>query len=343
MCRFNLPPFRYPMLLSWLFFVAGAAPAQNPEEKPSIFDVLAKVSDQVEIEIVTDLQLLMDQKNTNEYQDATFTYTGADKKPNSFAVKIRSRGKFRRKVCIFPPLKLNFSKSELQEKGMAKDDELKLVTHCVDGPEGKEFILREYLAYKIYQLISPYHFRVQLATVRYRDPQNGTKINNIGILMEDEKTMANRYQAKVCDTCYSTPKEMFNVLEVQKMALFEYMISNTDWSIPMVRNQKLLTFKDNAPRVLVPYDFDFSGLVNASYAIPNGDYKQTNIRERFFLGLPGDDADLAEAISFFKSKKKEIQTLVKNFKKLPVDSRIDIGIYIDSFYESLEMGPLRRP
>lgn len=322
----------------------GSAIKAQEVAKKTIFDAMS-FDEPLDIELVTDLKLLVDQKNTNEYQPAKISYKDAAGKVQTWEVKIRSRGKFRRKICVFPPLKLNFSKKELLEKGLAKDDEMKLVTHCIDGLDGKEYLLRELLAYKLYEIISNYHFRTHLVSVKYRDSNDGTKINNMGILMEDEKTMANRYNAKICDNCFSPSKDSLNVSEVNKMALFEYMICNTDWSIPMVRNLKMLNFKDQASKkILVPYDFDFSGLVNASYAVPSTDLRQLSVRDRVFLGLPGTDADLKETIAFFKSKKKELLGCIRTFKRLSPETKDDIYQYINSFFDALDAGdPIKRP
>ncbi len=323
-------------------FLGSAIHAQDPA-KQTIFDAMS-FEDPLDIEIETDLKLLVDQKQTNEYQPAKLSYKDASGKVQTWELKIRSRGKFRRKICVFPPLKLNFSKTALLEKGLAKDDELKLVTHCIDGADGKEYILRELLVYKLYQIISSYYFRTHLVMVKYRDSKDGTKITNAGFLMEDDKTMANRYNAKICDNCFSPSKDSLNVSEANKMALFEYMVSNTDWSIPMVRNLKMLNFKDQvSKKVLIPYDFDFSGVVNASYALPNSDYRQVSIRERIFLGLPGTDADLKETIQFFQSKKKELLACVRTFRRLSPESKDDISQYLLSFFEALGAGPIKRP
>jgi hypothetical protein len=317
--------------------------AQTPQaaKLPSIFDDMAK-GEVLEMELNTDLTQLKAQKKTNEYQTATLSYADASGQSKSWNVKIRSRGKFRRRICAFPPLKLNFNKTELQKAGLSKDDEIKLITHCVEGPEGKEFLVREYLIYKLYQILSPAAYRVQLAQIKYRDPKNSQKINAWGILMEDESSLAKRMGGKFCDDCYSSPLDSFNLKQAHIATLFEYMIANTDWSIMMVRNIKMLKFKDGRKAELVPYDFDFSGMVNASYAVPDVNFKLQSVRDRIYLGQAKTDAELAETFELFKSKRQEMIDAIKACKSLSALGRSDMVTFMDGFFEAIKQ-PLRRP
>lgn len=311
------------------------------QESRSVFDLLA-ANEVLEMELTTDLQLLRDQKNTNEYQPATLSYSVGKKQTESWEIKIRSRGKFRRRVCVFPPLKLNFPKGQLTEKGLSEEDDLKLITHCVEGDPGKEYLMREFLIYKLFEKLSPIYIRVQLAKVKYIDPATGEKINAWGILVDDEKAMERRYQADLCEDCYSFPKENFQKDQFCLVFLFEYLISNTDWSTSMVRNLYMLRPKDGSGAMLIPYDFDFSGFVNASYARPNPDFKQTHIRERLFLGAEISDEEIKPTIELFRSKRKELEAVIREFRYLPGDSKIDLLNFLAGFYLSLDQG-IKRP
>lgn len=329
------------LLPAFLLVWSNPLHSQKSDTAKTIFEFMA-FGDVLEMELSTDLSLLKDQKKTNEYQPATISFADAGGAIQKWEVKLRSRGKFRRRICVLPPLKLNFNKGDLQKAGLAKDDELKLVTHCIEGFDGKEFLLKEYLAYKLYQLISPYALKVHLVEVKYRDTQTKAKSSGWGILMEDEGSMAKRHGGKLCDDCYSTPKDSLDMEQVNASCLFEYMIGNTDWSIPMVRNVKMIKFKDGRKSAIVPYDFDFSGLVNASYALANQDYKLKSLRERVFLSMTQSDSEIASTKVLFESKRKEMTALVKGFKHLSSAGRVDALNYLDSFFDSLQQ-PLKRP
>ncbi len=327
-----------------LFFllIVFTMPALGQVQEPrSVFDLLT-ANEVLEFELTTDLKLLRDQKNTNEYQSASLSYSVGKKQTESWEIKIRSRGKFRRRVCVFPPLKLNFPKGQLKEKGLTDEDELKLITHCVEGEPGKDYLMREFLIYKLFEKLSPVFIRVHPAKIKYIDPNTGEKINAWGILMEDEKTLERRYQADLCEDCYSFPKEAFQKDQLCLVFLFEYLISNTDWSAPMVRNLYMLRPKDGSGALLIPYDFDFSGFVNASYARPNADFRQSSIRERLFIGSDISDEELMPAIELFRSKRKELEAVIREFKQLTGDSKVDLIQFIDGFYLSLDQG-VKRP
>ena len=114
------------------------------------------------------------------------------------------------------------------------------------------------------------------------------------------------------------------------------MIGNADWNLQMLRNLKLIKVGDGQKDLLVPYDFDFSGLVNASYAIPNPDYALVSTRERIFLGPPLSDEALGFGIDLGRSKKEAMLALVDGFDVLSRRQREDIREYLDFFYDYLD-------
>ena len=63
------------------------------------------------------------------------------------------------------------------------------------------------------------------------------------------------------------------------VALFEYMIGNTDWSIVRERNIVLLQDSSGLLQPL-PFDFDMSGLVDAHYAGPAPGLSIDQVTER---------------------------------------------------------------
>ena len=213
---------------------------QEPvDKKTSIFDEIHREK-LVKLEISTDLELLKKNKNTENYQPAVVRFEDVDGKEQEWKVEIRPRGRFRRKVCDFPPIKIKFEKDELKEQNYKKHNELKLVTHCLQDLEGKENVLREYLVYQLYEKCSPIHYRTQLVRIKYIDRKNGLRKKRFGVLLEDEKELAARYDTDLCEDCYSLTKDDFYKDNLLIMELFQYMIGNSDWSIPMVRNVKLL-------------------------------------------------------------------------------------------------------
>lgn len=321
---------------------AGIRVSAFTQKPSSLFDQFSGV-EILELEIETDLSTLHDQRNTNVYQNAVFTYAVGKKEKKSWDIHIRSRGKYRRRICVFPPLKLKFPKAALKTQGFAADNEFKLVTHCIEGDVGKDYILREYLAYKLFKELSPVYFDVQLVRVRYSDSKTQERTNAWGILMEDEKALERRFNGEICDDCFGFPKAEFSQENLSIVYLFQYLLSNTDWNTAMVRNMVLMRPKTEGKAVLVPYDFDFSGFVNASYAAPNRDYGQRSIRERIFIGAELSDVELQDAISYFRAKRSALEKIILDFKPISSASKDDLIQFLDSFYRNLEAGIQRPP
>ena len=96
---------------------------------------------------------------------AVLSWVEKDGKNISLPVEISVRGKNRRDVCTFPPLKL--SVAETKELGISKGGS-KLVTHCTEG-NGETLLMREYLAYRLYAGLTDASFRTRLIKVTYQD------------------------------------------------------------------------------------------------------------------------------------------------------------------------------
>ena len=286
--------------------------------------------------------LLSSNYNLGEYP-AEFFFKDGPLKGQSWDVKLSQRGKFRRRICDFPPLKMTVSKKQLKKEELRrKYNDYKLVTHCLDDKSAKVHIMKEYLAYRIYNLLSPSSFRVQLLQIDYHDTHGYQHIKKqFGILIEDEDQMAKRINGKVRDTL-NLQTNSFQRMNVNVHALFQYMIGNSDWSIIQNRNCKLVELEEEASFVVVPYDFDFSGLVEASYAIPNVDYEHTSITDRIFLGDASDE-DMEDCKQQFLEQQNIIIDYCKRFHHLKKRERKRIGRYLDGFFEELESGSLCYP
>jgi len=307
----------------------------------SIFDKMVSFSDEIlEIKLTTDVQNLIVNKNTDDYQVAFIEMDDAYGNTVNHKLKVKPRGKYRRKICDFPPLKLNFSKEELVQRGLNPEfDKLKLVTHCTDNKtDAKENVLREYLTYQIYNTLTDNSFRTQLVKIEYIDLHNSSKsIIRYGFLIEDKDEMATRLNGEICD-CRGLTTGAISQKPYNLMAMFQYMIGNEDWNLMAARNIKVVQSISSGmeKNVIVPYDFDFSGVVNADYAIPNNKLNHSNIKQRHFSGDFANDQELEEMSNHFLSKRKEILQTVRKFKQLNSDARYEIDMYLQEFFTILK-------
>lgn len=288
----------------------------------------------LELEIETDLEQLFANQNEAAEQTANLTWKASATRAQIQA-DISVRGKTRREICDFPPLKLKLDKEQLQAQGFNADfRSLKLVTHCLAGND--ELVLREYLIYKMLNELTDKSFRVQLARVTYRS--NGNATEAYAFLIEDKDEMAGRLNGSVLE---SDQRELATIdaEQYRLLTVFAYMIGNTDWNLGKSHNIKLVQTADGGAPVPVPYDFDYSGLVNAPYANPHPQLPIQNVRQRFFQWRGASAQGLDETIGHFRTKKYDLYKVVQTFDYLDEASRRDMLQYLDEFYQSLPKLP----
>ncbi len=328
----------YYHLVSFLVPLILLAPLRVQAEgaQPSIFDLIS-AEDVIEMTIVTDLQELIENRRLDDYIPASITWHSKEKGKETFEIKVKPRGKYRRKICPFPPLKLNFDKDELKERNLSKHDKLKLVTHCIeDRGESKQNVLKEYLAYKLYNELTPNSFRVQLVHITYIDDKGlYAKRKRFGFIIEDNDQLADRMGGEKCD-CLNPELNQVARHEERLVGFFQYMIGNEDWDMAMGRNLEMIKLEESGMIVPVPYDFDFSGFVNPAYALPNRDYEMTAVTDRYYLGRVADNIQIAETFMYFKERRSNLEAVLTNFSLFNNRQRRKMVAYLNSFYKNME-------
>lgn len=319
--------------LASLVFIPRVMNAGIPGAQPrSLFEWIEQ-PETLEVVLETDLRALLSEKN-DEFLPATFSFQDALGQEQRLTTEIKPRGKFRRRVCDFPPLKLKFEENELIERGLLPFSSLKVVTHCLADVNGsKDNLLREYLAYELYQQMTPMSYRVKLAQITYTDAKKREKpITRMAFFIEPTEEMAYRLEGEeVEDFGYSLDQlEPHNSAE---MRIFQYFIGNTDWSINTLHNIKLIRHTESGDLFAIPYDFDFAGWVDPIYAIPNSNIGQTDIRDRFFQGdLPQLDTWSA-CYSRLEYIRPSLEARIQGFDDLSNGAKREMMRYVDSFFQ----------
>lgn len=329
------------VLTAVTFSSAFAAPYYNNsgDDAPSTLFEHMQIDQMLQVTLEMDIETLIDNKKTNEFYPAKFSFRNNQGKMTDWDIEVRVRGRFRRMTCEFPPLKLKFPKKEMKAEGFGKHNDLKLVTHCMDDKDAVETLFREYLTYQMYNKLTDVSFRTQLINITYRDSQTGAETSTYGILIEDADELAERMNTKECEDCYGMTKPDFNRSNVQTHDLFQYMIGNTDWSLKMARNMKVLKPESGeGEKLIAPYDFDFSGLVNAGYAKPNVDLQQKDVRDRYFIGIDWSEAEWNTTIRHFQNKKSELMVTIDQFELINKKAKKDMKKYLEEFYTQLDEG-----
>jgi len=333
-------------VLTFLFLLtlASSAYGQFKKAKPkSIFQTL-QYNPIVGVALETNLDSIITHRNRNTYQKGFFTYSSYQGKIYRQAIKLRPRGKFRRRICDFPMIKIDFPKTDLKKQGYSKYDDYKLVTHCMNNVNASyESIAREYLAYKLYNILSPNSYKVQFLYITYIDTKRVVPdFQHFGFIIEDTAELSARMGGKARKEMAGLTPDSLHLEQHDFVALFQYLIGNTDWTAhPIPRNVKVIKSKEATKYSVVPFDFDFAGLVAAPYAVPSNSLNQRSIRHRIFQGLSKDKEGLEVTIAHFLSKKRKILRYIRRFTLLSKESRKDILNFIKPFFEEIESGSLQ--
>lgn len=307
--------------------------AKNIIKSTSFFDQLAAYQSVPEINITTDVLHFIQNKRVGEHQPAFLSVNNQE----PYEIKIRPRGRFRLCNCEFPPVKLNFSKKEFARQFLAPDfDKFKLVMPCARTHQAEEDLLKEYLIYKIYNQLTENSFRVVLVKMTFTDLHNSTKpYTTLAFLIEPTNEMASRLNGLLYEESALKP-ETIAKKEADLQALFQYMIGNEDWGTVPIRNLKVIKNKTTGKYILIPYDFDFSGLVNANYAIPSLKHQHSSVKERYYNREFSDLGHAKELQVLFHNKKPSITNLITEFEGLSGYERKQMLRYVETFYNWLK-------
>lgn len=277
--------------------------------------------------------LLNDRTDIPKDFSMALSYTKEDNKEITMPVVVKTRGHFRRlrENCSYPPLMIQFPKEGTHLSSVFREQhKLKLVMPCM----GDEYVIREWLVYELYNLVTPKSFRARLVKVNLEDTKNKKPASFYGILLEEEKQMSKRNKAVSVDRKLEpqqTQKEAFLT-----MTVFEYLIGNTDWSVQFLQNIKLLAPDTNAVPVAVPYDFDHAGIVSAPYAMPAEELQMRSVRQRRYRGYCVQDMTVFDGvIARYNLLKKDIYSIYTGCTLLDAKYIKNTIQYLDEFYATI--------
>jgi hypothetical protein len=294
----------------------------------------------LELRLETDLKTLMKGKADEKYQAAVLKYKNKTGQEKTYTAEVRARGKTRKDICLHPPIKLKIKKSVLTGEGYLPHNEMKIVWECKPSGAFEQYIYKEYLAYRLYNLITPASFRAKLVKINLVDTNNPEKVTEkIGFIVEDEEQVAERLSTTLMT---ERPKDakLFARAHFLNFVFYEYMIGNTDWAFGNSHNTRFFEHTSSKKVIPVPYDFDYSGLVNAPYAVPHESIPIKDVRERYFKGGAVAIPEGTILRKQFLDTKKAVMEFIDNFSHLDKFNKADVQEYIKAFYE--EIGDERR-
>ena len=293
----------------------------------------------LEISLRFDLSTYFRTKPREDYLSANITFHLSKTDSISRDIKLRTRGVFRNQYCTFSPIELNFKKAKFGYSDLDKILKLKLVPECRSGSENEKYVLKEFLVYKLYNVLTDTSFRVRLLTVNYIDTQKKRKpIKQDGFIIEPIEMLIARTNSMKVELL--TLNQKLIVPKIMDMvAIFNYMIGNYDWSVPGQHNIKIvksLVIDSVQLGIAIPHDFDWTGMVNPSYAIPAENVGTQTVRERIFEGVCRTKEVYNQDLKLFLRKKDAFYKVINDFAYLSKYDKKDITGYLDEFYNQLE-------
>jgi len=289
-----------------------------------------------------------------DYTSTVLEYVDEHGKKQSLPVEIKIRGGWRslERNCSAPLLFIRFDPKDTADTPFQNQSVLPLTTHCGQGlsieatrfrqyqSDWEQNLLKEYLVHRLYNVITLVSLDARLVRMTYPNPEKpDRKIVNYAFFTEHFESVAARTGAEVLSRG-SFDHTKLDRYAAERLALFQFMIGNTDWSIVRERNIVLLQ-KPDGSQVPLPYDFDMSGLVDAHYAGPPPSLPIDDVRERYYLGFCSPGVDMDGLFGFYLAKRKALLAMAHALPQIDRKSQKSIRKFLDEFFEVLESGDLR--
>ena len=323
------------------------APSLANDAKPHKPNPLFASAEILEVRIAAPFSTIMRERPVDEEMPGQLSYQDAELGEVVLDVGIRIRGKYRQqmKICPFAPLRLNFKKEQTKKTLFTRTNKVKLVTHCRDRSERySQGVLREFLAYRILNMLTEKSFQVRLLRATYVDT-SGKEADrvNFAFMIEHDERLAKRLDMKVSDAPETTIAALDRA-HTNLGSVYQYLIGNTDFSPILAapgeaccHNYVLLNPDDDEqrPQLAVAYDFDMSGIVHARHAKPNPRFKLRDVRDRLYRGRCANNEYLESSLQTFRDRRQAINQLVTGSPHMSKGTKKTVQNYIDIFYKTI--------
>lgn len=291
----------------------------------------------IELNLTTNIKRIRGDKGDNPpWRSAKFSYKDSSGKLVEIPALIRTRGIWRRKNCEFPPIRINFKSEDTKGTLLQGIDKPKLVNYCRDTDDYEQYLLQEAQLYRVYNLLTPASHRMRLLRLTYTDSASGkVTTTRSAFLLEEPEMMAARNGGPIMDLKGALPEDL-DPYHDALAPLFQYFIGNTDWSIYALHNMELVTLP-TGNFIPVAFDFDFSGVINTTYATPDPKLDIQRVRQRLYRGYCVPQEEWEKAYKKFNEQKDAIYALYsdelgKMLKPKIVEETLK---YYDEFYKTI--------
>jgi hypothetical protein len=322
--------------------VTTGDPGPYGSDVPPLFAAEAPLDLRIEADFG---QIRRDREDENPEREGVVYVRNADGSEAAWPVQVRTRGNFRLQTntCDFPPIRLNFAASAMEGGVFEGQDKVKLVTHCRDRYEPN--VLREYLTYRIYNQLTPASFRVRLARVTYHDTSGREDpMTRLAFFIEMEEALAERLGGRVLEDeelAEGLNPGLISAGDAVRVDLFQYMVGNTDYTMYFPSDNgglhNIVAVERGPVGVVpVPYDFDWTGFVDARYAKPNPLLNLRSVTDRIYRGFCRPTIDYPATYVGFLEQRPNIDRMIAGFAVMEEDDRRAAIRYLEEFWETLE-------
>ena len=315
--------------------VALGLSAPAGAEKP-----LFASNDKIHLTIQAPLNVLI----RNRQNETAISGTLTEPSGQSLPIRLSLRGITRRtsEVCDFPPLRVDFASPPPPTSLFAGQKKLKLVTHCRSSAGFQQYVLLEYSAYRMYNLLTPRSFRAKLADIDYRDESGRPIVARVGYFLEDLGDVAHRNGMREAHGPERIPTSDLSPPDAARYALFQHMIGNHDWSMragPVGKNcchnAELIGTLAPGQTIPIPYDFDFSGFVDPPYATPPSELDISDVRQRLYRGYCAHNADAMAAARQMRDARPQILGVLSQIPGLDPRTQARAAAYLGGFFADI--------
>ena len=280
--------------------------------------------------------------NRNSAAPVAGTLTDSSGQALPVSLALRSTTRRLSDVCDFPPLRVTFTSPPPPTSPFAGQKKLKLVTHCGSGSDFQQYELLEYSAYRMLNVLTPRSFQVRLASIDYRDQNGRSMISRYGFFIEDLKDVAKRNGLKPTHTGGMIPLPDLSPEDSARYAMFQHMIANHDWSMRAAmsgreccHNAEMIGSLAPGAAIPIPYDFDYSGLVGASYAVAPEQLRITSVRQRVYRGYCAHNAQAISVARQFVAARPQIVGVLAQTPGLLPRTQSRAAAFLNGFFDDI--------
>ncbi len=138
------------------------------------------------------------------------------------------------------------------------------------------------------------------------------------------------------------PVSYLSPADAGRYALFEHLLANHDWSMragpvgkPCCHNAELVGVAAPGATIPIPYDFDFSGYVNAPYATPPAELDISDVRQRVYRGYCIHNASVVAAAREMRALHPQIIGVLSQVPGLEPATQQRAGAYLEKFFADI--------